>query len=133
MSAPWPGGGGSAELSRDLHALVEDLHRRSWALTRHRSGVGEPLSAEQVIAHSLAVLTLGATIAEIATSGRWVYVREALAAGAGVEPIATAMGLDPDELRLGVGRWADRQHRSGHLTDAEHAAVLALVTGGESS
>jgi hypothetical protein len=41
------------------------------------------------------------------------------------------MGLDVDEVRVGLAGWADGQHRFGHITGAEHVQVIALLALGD--
>jgi hypothetical protein len=62
---------------------------------------------------------------------RWVTVAEALTYGATLGQVAAGMGLDVDEVRVGLAGWANGQHRFGHITDAEHDQVIALLAEGD--
>jgi len=46
-----------------------------------------------------------------------------------VEQVAEAVGLDLDELRQAVGRWAVRQQREGRLTDDQYTDLINTVFG----
>ena len=60
-------------------------------------------------------------------ASRWVTVADALTYGATIDQVATAMDLTSVEVAAGLRSWADGQRRFGHITDAEHDAVLALL------
>lgn len=113
-----------------LAALVEIRTEHVLALTRHRHV--EALPVAEVRDHTLAVLAVSERIAREARAPRWVFAVDALAAAATLSQVAEAMGLDEDEVRHGLGRWADEQVRHELMTPARRAEVLALV-GGERS
>jgi transposase-like protein len=64
-------------------------------------------------------------------------VRDALTHGATVAQVAEAMGLDVEEVRIGLRTWADGQldlfeslgSEGIGITAGEHDAVLALIVG----
>jgi hypothetical protein len=72
-------------------------------------------------------VTRGRTSGQRVLASRWVNVAEALTHGATIDQAAAGMGLDVDEVRVGLAGWADGQHRFGHITDAEHDQVIALL------
>lgn len=79
--------------------------------------------------HAVAALATQHALAERVLYSRWCNVRDALTFGATPEQVAAAMGLDVDEVALGLRSWADGQHRQQLITADEHDAVLALVAG----
>jgi hypothetical protein len=72
-------------------------------------------------------VTRGRTSGQRVLASRWVNVAEALTHGATIDQAAAGMGLDVDEVLVGLAGWADGQHRFGHITDAEHDQVIALL------
>ena len=99
-------------------------------LTAARAAVDRE-SAGDVVRRALAVLALGQAVVDDLTVERWPVVRDGLLYGATVEQVGAALGgLEVDEVRAGLGSWADRQFRDGALTLAEYDAVLVLATGG---
>jgi len=60
---------------------------------------------------------------------RPALVAEALLGGAMPEQVAEAVGLDLDELRQAVGRWAVRRQREGRLTDDQYTDLINTVFG----
>jgi hypothetical protein len=62
---------------------------------------------------------------------RWVTVAEAITYGATIDQVAAGMGLDVGGVRVGLAGWADGQHRFGHITNAEHDQVIALLPKGD--
>jgi hypothetical protein len=79
--------------------------------------------------HAVALLAVQHALAERVLASRWLAVADALGCGARVVEVAAAMALTSGEVEVGLCSWADGQRRFGHLTDAEHDAVLALLDG----
>lgn len=116
----------------DLHdmTLVElaaayGQHSSRLVNARHR--IGEALPGDQVAAHAIAALAVQHELAERALASRWVIARDGLSYGASVAQVATAMGLDEDEVIFGLTRWASGQRRENLISDSEYAAIVALV------
>lgn len=110
-----------------LVALAEAVLAHSMALLDHRYGISDPLPAGEFVGHVLAELAISAVLADRVTRGRWVLVRDALAAGATVEQVAAAIGADVAGIRIGLGLWASNQRRFNLITDEQHEAVRALL------
>ena len=114
------------------HRPLPDLGRwyaqHVWPLVEARQGIGSRPAAE-VRAHAIAALATQHALAERALLGRWVNATAALSHGATVEDVARAMGLDVDEVHVGLGAWADGQVRVGYLTPAGRDELLALAQG----
>jgi hypothetical protein len=58
---------------------------------------------------------------------RWVTAAETLTYGATVEHTAGAMGLDVDEVAIGLRMWADGQHQHAGMSVAARDEVYALL------
>ncbi len=99
----------------------------AWQLLAVRLGQDTGQPPEELREVAIAALAYEHVLAERALASRWVNAADALAYGATVEQVAAAMGLDDDEVRVGLGSWADGQVRIGHLTPAERDDVLRLV------
>jgi hypothetical protein len=110
-----------------LAALGERYQQHRWALLDHRHGLSEPLGADEFRRHALAVLVYQAALVERAGVGRWVAAIDALAANTDPQAVAAAMGLDVEQLRIGIGVWASGQHREGLIDDARYEQVMDLV------
>lgn len=98
-----------------------------------RHGIGEPRPAVELARHAVAALAAAAALAERVLHSRWCTARDALVYGATVDDVAAGMGLDVDEIVMGLRAWADGQLREGLMTRAQHDEVLALVEGPEVS
>jgi len=99
-------------------------------LVDHRHGIGDPLTTEQRRAHALAALAYQHALAERALHSRWSIATDALAAGASLDTVGAAMGgLEPDEVRFELRRWAGDQHREGLMDDARRDEVWRLADG----
>lgn len=106
------------------HPLDELLAERHRAVVRLAGAPrAERRGSVPLAMEGLTVLSHSHAAAEALLRSRWFTAREVLAAGAEVRTVARAMGLDPDEVRMGVRQWADAQG----MTDAEYAEVLALL------
>ncbi|MGH3793264.1 MAG: hypothetical protein ACRDSP_00055 [Pseudonocardiaceae bacterium] len=112
-----------------LRQLVDQMEEHRTALFFHRHG-GAPLDGAALTAHCLADLAYGAALSERVLYGRWLVAVDALNAGASHDQVASAMGLDVDELIAGLRAWAHGQLRYGLMTPARHAEVLALLGEG---
>ena len=60
---------------------------------------------------------------------RPMLVSEALLGGASPEQVAEACGLELNELRATVGRWATRMRQAGQLTGQGYEDLLNIVFG----
>jgi len=87
------------------------------------------LTESQRGAHAVGALVYSHALSERALHPRWSIAVDALSAGATVEAVGAAMGgLEPDELRAGLRRWADGQHHEGLITEARRRQARALVS-----
>ncbi|MGH4020005.1 MAG: hypothetical protein ACRDT0_12380 [Pseudonocardiaceae bacterium] len=102
-----------------LAELADRYGECCYPLLAHRHGVGEPLSAEQLAAHALAALAYGHALAERLSTGRWSISTDALSAGATVRQAAAAMGLESDELRMGLREWTSSRRRYESRQEAQ--------------
>ncbi len=75
-----------------------------------------------VARYALAGLVCAGVLADRVATGRWELAREALTHGATVDDLATAAGLDPDEVQAGLASWADTERAHGRLTENEHTS-----------
>jgi hypothetical protein len=80
------------------------------ALVNARHGIGDPLPAERIARHALEALAGRPGARRVRNRSRWITAVDALAHGAQLEHVATAMGLDVDEAAVGLRMWADGQH-----------------------
>jgi hypothetical protein len=110
-----------------LAQLAERYIDHAARLVNRQHGRGELLAAAEVRSHALAALAYQRRLADEALAGRWIAAATALEHGAPVTQVARAAGLDGDELRSGMRRWACEQARAGHFTPAERDDVLRLV------
>ena len=92
-----------------------------------RHGIDDPVPAEQLARHAVALLAVEHALADRVLASRWVNAADALTYGATVEQVATAMNVTAIEVAAGLRSWADVQRQFGHTTDVEHDAVLALL------
>lgn len=90
-------------------------------------GIGDPQPTTAVASAALAGLAAQHALADRVLAGRWVNARDALVYGATLADVAEAMGLDPDEVTVGLASWADGQHRHDLMTGAQRDEVLALL------
>jgi hypothetical protein len=112
-----------------LRRLLDALHDHQGRLVNARYAIGDPVPAEKLARHAVALLAIEHALADRVLASRWVTVAQALMYGATIDQAAAGMGLDVDKVRVGLAGWADGQRRFGHITDAEHDAVLALLDG----
>ena len=115
-------------------SLPEIAHQyvtHGWALAAVRLGQDTGQPPEELRESAIAALAYEHALAERALAGRWVNAAAALEYGASVEDVARAMGLDVEEVRVGLPSWADGQVRAGCLTPAERDDVLRLVEGAD--
>ena len=118
-----------ADLPHDatLGELAEHLHRLIGPLVDARHGLGEPLPADQLAAHAIAALAVQHALAERALYSRWVIMCDALTHGATLEHTAAAMGLEVDEVAVGLRMWADGQHQHAGMSAAARDEVYAMA------
>jgi|SRR5215216_2028895 len=82
------------------------------------------------VAHPAVVrLAEGTAVLRRVTADRPVLVAEALLDGVMPQQVAEATGLDLDELRAAVGRWATRLKQEGRLTDPAYTNLVNAVFG----
>ena len=113
-----------------LRDLAVAYHRHTLRLIEHRHGIGDPLTTEQLRVHALAALAYQHALAERVLYSRWSIATDALAAGASLDTVGAAMGgLEPDEVRFELRRWAGDQHREGLMDDARRDEVWRLADG----
>ncbi|MDQ3030567.1 MAG: hypothetical protein M3R09_11195 [Actinomycetota bacterium] len=93
-------------------------------LVKHRYGVQ---ATRNVAEHAVAALAYGAALTERVEGDRWSIAAGALAAGAGLERTADAMGLDVWDLRVLLGQWASQQHRLGLIGADRYGQVMSLI------
>jgi hypothetical protein len=110
-----------------LRALLEALGVHQGSLVDARHGIGDPLPADQLARHAVALLAVEHALADRVLASRWVTVGEALTYGGAIDEVTAAIDLTAVEVATGLRSWADGQRRFGHFTDAEHDAVLALL------
>jgi len=122
MSAPTRPGDvpHSAALARVAHLYSHHV----LALVEHRHGL-DALTPEMVAEHAVVALAYGAALTERIESGRWSIAADALAAGAGLERTAEAMGWDRLTMRVGLGQWASEQHRLGLIDTERYEQVVS--------
>jgi hypothetical protein len=107
--------------------LLDSWHRHISALVNARHGIGDPLPAERIAHRALDALAVGQALAETVTRSRWITVVDALAHGAQLGHVATAMGLEVDEVAVGLRMWADGQHEHCGMSVAARDEVYALL------
>ncbi len=111
--------------------IADAHHQHLLALVLAHHGTGDPAPAEVLARHAVAALATQHALAERVLYTRWVTARDALTYGASVDDTAAGMGLDVDEVLLGLTCWADGQLREHLMTQAQHDEVLALVDNAE--
>ncbi|HEX2301689.1 MAG TPA: hypothetical protein VHH34_24820, partial [Pseudonocardiaceae bacterium] len=84
-----------------LTDLAGHAARHAGALFDHRYGIA-PLTDADRAGHAVAELAYTAALSERALHGRWVLACEALDAGASHGQVADAMGLEIEELCVGL-------------------------------
>jgi hypothetical protein len=112
-----------------LRPVLDALHLHQGRLVDARHRIGDPVPAGQLARHAVALLAVEHALADRVLASRWVTAAEALTHGATIEQVAAAMDLTAVELTAGLRSLADGQRRFGHITDAEHDAVLAMLGG----
>jgi hypothetical protein len=110
-----------------LRELLDAWHRHTARLVEARRGLGDPLPAARLARHGLDALALGQAIADQLMAMRWVTAVDSLAHGATADQVATAMGLDADEVAAKLQSWADGQLAYHLITAAQHDEALALL------
>jgi hypothetical protein len=81
--------------------VLDALHLHQGRLVDARHGIGDPIPAEQLARHAVALLAIEHALADRVLASRWVTVAEALMYGATIDRVAAGMGLDVDEVRVG--------------------------------
>lgn len=77
--------------------------------------------------HALVVLAVVRVLLDQLSTQRWDWTRDALTFGAPLPDIAHLLGLDVDEVRVGLRSWAWRHRDGGEIDAAECARVDALL------
>lgn len=116
----------------DLHEvptrqLLDAWEQHRLALVYARHGIGDPISPSRVARHALDELAVGQALADQLMASRWVSAVDALSNGATLAQTAAAMGLDVDEVVVGLRSWADDQVRHGLMTPAVRDEAYALL------
>ncbi len=113
-----------------LRELADGYASHVQPLIENRHGIGDPLTTERRLGHALAALAYQHALAERALHSRWSIATDALAAGASLDTVGAAMGgLEADEVRFDLRRWAGDQHREGLMDDARRDEVRRLADG----
>jgi len=113
-----------------LRDLVVTYDRHALRIVEHRHGIGRPLTTERRLSHALAALAYQHALAERVLYSRWSIATDALAAGASLDTVGAAMGgLESDEVRFELRRWAGDQYREGLMDDARRDEVRRLADG----
>ena len=113
-----------------LRGLAVAYDRHALRIVEHRHGIGVPLTVTDARMAALAALAYQHALAERALHSRWSIATDALAAGATLDTVGAAMGgLEADEVRFELRRWAGDQHREGLMDDARRDEVLRLADG----
>lgn len=113
-----------------LVELVEQYGAHVYALLVGRPRIGDEVAAAQLFDHALAALALAEAVADRLRAARWSTVRDALAADAGRgAEVAAAVGLELDEVAVGLRRWADGQREHGLMTARDRNVVRLLARG----
>ncbi|MDQ3152839.1 MAG: hypothetical protein M3R63_14380 [Actinomycetota bacterium] len=117
-----------------LRELADDYHRHVLPLVEHRHQI-VALADGQRAAHAVAALVYGHAMSERALHSRWSIAADALVAGAALGQVGAAMGgLEPDEVRAGLRRWAgavsgtSEQTRSERRSSHRHAPTRDDMT-----
>ncbi len=113
-----------------LRDLVVTYDRHALRIVEHRHGIGRPLTTERRLSHALAALAYQHALAERVLYSRCSIATDALAAGASLATVGAAMGgLESDEVRYALRRWASDQHLQGLMEDARYDQVVRLADG----
>lgn len=118
-----------ADVDVDVTAaeLLESYQRYLVVLVAARRHA-DAVPARRRVRHALAALAVAEVIVDDLRAERWPIVVDALRGGATAAQVGAAMaGLDAQEVRVGLTAWAHRLRHTRALTDADHAAVVALV------
>lgn len=130
MRETFPTRPGDIPLETTLRWLVDRFGEHAVTLLDHRHGI-RPLSPRELVAQTLAALAYSTELAERCTSGQWMAAADALAVGATLHQVGTAMGVEPPEdVAIGLGVWAAAQRRHGHIDTARYEAVMQLLGEG---
>jgi hypothetical protein len=114
-----------------LRQVLDALRLHQGRLVDARHGIGDPIPAEQLSRHAVALLAIEHALADRVLASRWVNVGDAVTYGATIDEVVTAMDLTVVEVAAGLRSWADGQRQFGHITDAEHDQVIALLDDGD--
>jgi hypothetical protein len=107
-----------------LHRLVAALEQRATlAVMFDQDGAGPG-------GHALTALALGAALSARIAAGRWGMVEIALRCGARLGDVASAMGLEDDEVTVGFSNALDARVLDGRLDQPEADQLRALVDDG---
>ena len=91
-----------------LRELLDAWHRHTARLVEARQGLPDALPPARIARHALDALAIGQAVVDRLSLMRWTAALDALANGATLEHTAVAMGLDVDEVFVGMRSWADR-------------------------
>lgn len=99
-------------------AELAAMDRETWRTTPRAGAV------------ALLAVVASATLGDALLERRWLDARDALAAGAEIRTLAKSMGLDEDEVVVGLRSWAERGLAAGELDQAVVDDVAALLAEG---
>lgn len=112
-----------------LQPVLDSLYEHRARLAQARLGGDPPEPGDQLAARAIAALATGRAIASRMLAERWADARDALAHGATVEQVASAMALDVADVRTGLRHWVKAQERrhldAGTLDDLDEPVPLA--------
>lgn len=107
--------------------LVHGLDARDRVLTDARHGIGDRPPAAEVALAALDALAYGRALADNALRFEWIAQVEALRYGATLTDVATASGLDVDEVLAGLRSRVAGQAEHGLMDRAVANELTALV------
>ncbi|MGI9001316.1 MAG: hypothetical protein ACR2GH_06575 [Pseudonocardia sp.] len=113
-------------LNRLLDGYLDHSRRVVRARTRAHVELQSQTRAD-VAQFALAGLVCAGVLVDRVATDRWHLAHEALTHGATVDDLATAAGLDIDEIQVGLASWADTERAHGRLTQNEHNVILELI------
>jgi hypothetical protein len=113
----------------DVHAveLAAALVRLEGAVLEARHGVGPARSRTERAVDALDALAHGAALAGRAHRYRWLYVLDAVRAGAVLDEVAAAGAVTVPEVRAGVASWLLAQVDAGAMSRATAEEAAGLI------
>lgn len=112
---------------RTRRDLLDGLTVHEAALIEARHGIGPPRSAQDLRAAALGALAYSRALAGSAVRWEWIAQVEALGNAATLADVATACGLEPDEVAAGLRTQVSARVDRGFMTLETGREVLALI------